>query len=110
MDTSTSLTSSDKFVRICVELNLRKNLVSKVILNGESYSIEYKGLKIICFTWGKYDHHKEACLKVIKENAASLAVMEETKEVEDSNPRMKIKMIEMTIIKQISKKKENYGG
>ena len=77
VDTSTSLTSCGKFARICVEVDLRKNLVSKVILKVESYLIEYEGLKIICFACGKYGHHKEACSKVIEENAKTMVAMEE---------------------------------
>ena len=77
VDAFTSLTSRGKFARICAKVGLRKNLVSKIILKGESYPIEYEGLKLICLTRNKHGHHKEQCPMEIEKNATKLATMEE---------------------------------
>ena len=62
----------------------------KIILKHESCSTKYKGLKLIYFVYGKYGHHKKACPKLIKENAAILTAMEEkrdTGEIEKETSR-----------------------
>ena len=37
-------------------------------MKGESYPIEYEGLKLICFNCAKYGHHKEVCLLEVEKN------------------------------------------
>jgi hypothetical protein len=50
-----------KFARICVEIDLRKILRSKFILNKRTYTVEYEGLNLVCFSCGRYGHRKEQC-------------------------------------------------
>ncbi|KAK4283840.1 hypothetical protein QN277_000747 [Acacia crassicarpa] len=50
-----------KFVRICVELNLQKKLVPKVIVAGSIFNVEYEGLTLICFDCGRFGHRRENC-------------------------------------------------
>ncbi|KAK4279903.1 hypothetical protein QN277_011605 [Acacia crassicarpa] len=50
-----------KFVRICVELNLQKKLVPKVIVAGSIFNVEYEGLTLICFECGRFGHKREKC-------------------------------------------------
>src|ERR1044072_5494183 len=42
-------TERGKFARICVEVDLRKTLLAKFSMNGETYRVEYEGLNQICF-------------------------------------------------------------
>ncbi|KAJ1441395.1 Ribonuclease H-like superfamily [Sesbania bispinosa] len=53
------ITERGKFARICVEVDLRKILISRFKLNGRLYSVEYEGLNLICFNCGCFDHRKE---------------------------------------------------
>ncbi|KAF7822242.1 ribonuclease H [Senna tora] len=57
-----------KFARICVEINLKKQLVPQVEVRGRSYAVEYEGLHLICFHCGRYGHSKDLCL--LKKEAA----------------------------------------
>lgn len=50
-----------RFARICVEIDLRKKLRSKVRCGRRIYGVEYEGLGMICFGCGRYGHRKEAC-------------------------------------------------
>lgn len=43
-----------KFARLCVEINLRKTLVSKFSINDKDYNIEHEGLNLICFNCGRF--------------------------------------------------------
>ncbi|PNX98272.1 hypothetical protein L195_g021514 [Trifolium pratense] len=50
-----------KFARICVEIDLRKILRSKFVLNKRTYTVEYEGINLVCFTCGRYGHRKDQC-------------------------------------------------
>lgn len=58
-------TERARFARICVEVDLRKTLVSKFVFEDEEFKIEYEGLNLICFECGKFGHKKEACPQVL---------------------------------------------
>ncbi|KAJ1389206.1 hypothetical protein SESBI_38480 [Sesbania bispinosa] len=55
------VTEHGKFARICVEVDLRKVLISRFRLNGRVYYVEYEGLLLICFNYGRFGHRKECC-------------------------------------------------
>ncbi|KAJ1376676.1 Zinc finger, CCHC-type [Sesbania bispinosa] len=50
-----------KFARLCVEVDLRKVMISRFILNGKVFLVEYEGLHQVCFSCGRYGHRKDAC-------------------------------------------------
>ncbi|XP_028790153.1 uncharacterized protein LOC114746133 [Neltuma alba] len=50
-----------RFARVCVELDLQKKLVPRVIAANSIYNVEYEGLYLICFVCGRYGHRKETC-------------------------------------------------
>lgn len=50
-----------RFARICVEIDLQKKLVPRVICQAALFNIEYEGLGMICFGCGRYGHRKEIC-------------------------------------------------
>ena len=50
-----------KFARICIEIDLKKQLVTKYELRGKVRHVQYEGLKIVCFNCGLYGHHKDVC-------------------------------------------------
>ncbi|KAK8523591.1 hypothetical protein V6N12_048108 [Hibiscus sabdariffa] len=47
-----------------VSINLRKPLVSKLVINGHIQIIEYESMLIICFHCGIYGHVKDLCPKL----------------------------------------------
>lgn len=53
-----------RYARICVELDLQKKLISRVIAANSVYNVEYEGLNVICFSCGRYGHRKEVCPNV----------------------------------------------
>ncbi|KAF7833342.1 non-LTR retroelement reverse transcriptase-like [Senna tora] len=79
VDPNTSLTSRGKFARICVEINLRRQLVPQVNVCGRNYRVEYEGLHMICFFCGKYGHMKDAC-SMLKKNHEEINVSNEGQE------------------------------
>lgn len=55
-------TERGQYVRLCIEINMRKSLISKVKVRKIVYKVEYEGLNIICFNCGTYGHFEEDCL------------------------------------------------
>ncbi|KAJ1428917.1 hypothetical protein SESBI_08631 [Sesbania bispinosa] len=56
-----STTEMGKFARLCIEVDLRKVLITKFELHGRNYSVEYEGLYLVCFGCGRYAHRKDSC-------------------------------------------------
>lgn len=50
------------FARICVLVNLSKQLISSFHLDGEDYYVDYEGLHLLC-SCGVYGHRSEICLE-----------------------------------------------
>ncbi|XP_028788085.1 uncharacterized protein LOC114744065 [Neltuma alba] len=61
IDESKAKVERGRFARICVELDLQKKLVPRIICTSALYNVEYEGLGLICFSCGRYRHRKEAC-------------------------------------------------
>lgn len=61
VDHTTMEVSRGRYARVCVEIDLRKQLVPKISLLGQPQPIEYEGLHMICFQCGKYGHKAEFC-------------------------------------------------
>ncbi|XP_019198959.1 PREDICTED: uncharacterized protein LOC109192712 [Ipomoea nil] len=61
VDQATSLVSRGKFVRICVEVDMRKPLISKFTYKGRVRYVSYEGIHMVCFACGVYGHSTEAC-------------------------------------------------
>ncbi|KAL4359393.1 hypothetical protein AHAS_Ahas08G0072900 [Arachis hypogaea] len=57
----TSIHSRGKFARICVEVDLRQQLVPSFSSLGKDFRLEYEGLHIIYFNCGRYRHRKDDC-------------------------------------------------
>ncbi|KAJ1407541.1 hypothetical protein SESBI_24226 [Sesbania bispinosa] len=56
-----------KFVRISVEVNLKEALISRFMLNGRRYRVEFEGFHMVCFNCGCYGHRKESRPSVASE-------------------------------------------
>ncbi|XP_057418503.1 uncharacterized protein LOC130712715 [Lotus japonicus] len=49
------------FVRLCVEVDLRKTLIAKFEFHDLVYKVEYEGLNQICFHCGRFGHRLDNC-------------------------------------------------
>ncbi|KAL8141548.1 hypothetical protein V2J09_014580 [Rumex salicifolius] len=63
-----------QFVRLSVEVVLKKPLLAKFRLNGKNWPIQYEGLRMLCFSCGKVGHHVDACGKP-RETSTIVAVI-----------------------------------
>ncbi|RYR05834.1 hypothetical protein Ahy_B06g085655 [Arachis hypogaea] len=61
IDRTTSIHSRGKFARICVEIDLAKQLVPRISVLGCELHLEYEGLYQICFSCGRYGHRSDQC-------------------------------------------------
>ncbi|XP_015962326.1 uncharacterized protein LOC107486291 [Arachis duranensis] len=61
IDQTTSIHSRRKFARLCVEVDLRNQLVPAIKVLGKEFKVEYEGLHLICFGCGKYGHIIDGC-------------------------------------------------
>jgi len=61
LDSTTANVEKRQFTRLCVEVDLTKLLLSRFRLNGKIWTIQYEGLKMICFTCGKQGHREDNC-------------------------------------------------
>ncbi|XP_061337738.1 uncharacterized protein LOC133284682 [Gastrolobium bilobum] len=55
------VTDRARFARICVEIDLRKSLLSKFQFIGKVYQVGYEGLHMVCFACGQYSRRKDIC-------------------------------------------------
>ncbi|XP_019178357.1 PREDICTED: uncharacterized protein LOC109173571 [Ipomoea nil] len=80
-DQATSLVSRGKFTRICIEIDMRKPLISKFTYKEKVRQVAYEGIHLVCFSCGLYGHAKDACplrRKPTAEQGDGLAVAEAT--------------------------------
>ncbi|XP_019160909.1 PREDICTED: uncharacterized protein LOC109157461 [Ipomoea nil] len=61
IDDTTCLASRGKFARICLEIDIIKQLLAKFTIDDEEYPVEYEGIHLICFKCGKYGHKLDSC-------------------------------------------------
>ncbi|XP_061375494.1 uncharacterized protein LOC133317649 [Gastrolobium bilobum] len=72
------ITDRGRFARICVEIDLSKNLLSKFRIGQRQLYIGYEGLHLVCFLCGQYGHRKDQCqmnpdnLKKVEEAAGGV--------------------------------------
>ena len=58
VDLNTDNHSRGKYARLCVEVDLYKPLVSRYMVNGKLYYVEYEGLHLVCFNCGHVVHEQ----------------------------------------------------
>ncbi|OMP01262.1 hypothetical protein CCACVL1_03127 [Corchorus capsularis] len=56
VDKTTHFASRGKFARVCVEIDLNKKLVPKVMVDDQWTRVEYEGLPLFCFHCGYIGH------------------------------------------------------
>ncbi|XP_019184279.1 PREDICTED: uncharacterized protein LOC109179171 [Ipomoea nil] len=61
VDQATSLVSRGMFSQICVEIDMRKPLISKFTYEGKVRHVAYEGMHMVYFSCWFYGHAKDAC-------------------------------------------------
>ncbi|XP_019170572.1 PREDICTED: uncharacterized protein LOC109166143 [Ipomoea nil] len=84
IDDMTCLESRGKFARICVEIDITKQLLAKFTIEDEEYPIEYEGIHLICFKCGKYGHKFDSCGQDVQQQPKP-----STESMEDDSPKEK---------------------
>ncbi|KAL7218869.1 hypothetical protein ACSBR2_012023 [Camellia fascicularis] len=73
IDINTAMASRGKYARVCIEMDLRKPLVSQFAIGKNIYLVEYEHLHSVCFSCGRVGHVKEVCpdTLVLEQNQAA---------------------------------------
>jgi len=58
--------SRGRFARLCIQVNLEKPLLRKVMVGKLAIKVQYEGINSLCFACGRIGHQKEACPALIK--------------------------------------------
>ncbi|XP_028052338.1 uncharacterized protein LOC114256851 [Camellia sinensis] len=61
VDINTAMAARGKYARVCIEMDLRKPLVSHITIGRYNYVVEYEHLHLLCFSCGRVGHRKEKC-------------------------------------------------
>lgn len=61
VDATTLAAARGKYARVCVEIDLGKPLIPHIGIFGYQQKVEYEGLQLICFRYGKYGHRVGDC-------------------------------------------------
>ncbi|KAK4272987.1 hypothetical protein QN277_021464 [Acacia crassicarpa] len=61
VDLNTSCQLRGRFARICVLVELNKQLMQGFLLDNEPFYLEYEGLHLLCTTCGTYGHRLNLC-------------------------------------------------
>ncbi|XP_028106754.1 uncharacterized protein LOC114305824 [Camellia sinensis] len=61
VDINTAMAARGKYARVCVEMDLRKPLISHLTIGRYHYVVEYEHLHRLCFSCGRVGHRKEKC-------------------------------------------------
>ncbi|XP_028757803.1 uncharacterized protein LOC114716908 [Neltuma alba] len=77
-----------RYARLCVELDLQKQLVPRLIVANEAFNMGHEGLNLICFECGIYGHRREVCpwKKATQQNSASTSTAAPTHHPPEMQP------------------------
>ncbi|KAJ1422584.1 Zinc finger, CCHC-type [Sesbania bispinosa] len=87
-------TKRGKFACLCIEVDLKKPLISKFELLGRSYNVEHEGLYLICFSCGKYGHRSDGCPLTVKANTEA----QTHQNVDGANENQKVRAVGNVVV------------
>nr|XP_023871666.1 uncharacterized protein LOC111984273 [Quercus suber] len=61
IDANMALETRGRYARICIQVDLNKPLVRRILLEGVVQEIQYEGISSLCFSCGHAGHWQEAC-------------------------------------------------
>lgn len=62
MDRTIEMTQRRKFARLCIELDVSKPLVPKVLIGSKVHKVKYERMSVICFSCKCIGHRDFVCL------------------------------------------------
>ncbi|KAL7193001.1 hypothetical protein ACSBR2_024754 [Camellia fascicularis] len=60
IDINTAMAARGRYARVCVEMDLRKLLISQVAISKYIYNVDYEHLHLFCFSCGRVGHQRES--------------------------------------------------
>ncbi|XP_028754982.1 uncharacterized protein LOC114714409 [Neltuma alba] len=92
IDLNTASHLRGHYARVCVLVDLSKQLMSGFHLDGEDYYLQYEGLHLLCTRCGNYGHTAEECKIKSKEQMPSAPVDENMATTSREQAKEKMKM------------------
>ncbi|XP_056690305.1 uncharacterized protein [Spinacia oleracea] len=89
IDKNTESMDRGQYIRLCIEVDLTKPLLSKFRLNGRIWKVQYEGLRLICFKCGHLGHKEGECTLFDKTEEGGKNQQETTKEGNDQESNSK---------------------
>ena len=71
VDTQTATEARGRFVRMCVQIDMEKPLITTVLIGKFEQQVCYEGIQKLCFSCGRIGHRKEACPDTVLPSLAS---------------------------------------
>ena len=88
-----ALIERGRFACICVEANLSKQLIPRVMIRWRVHPMQYEGFYLICFICGRFGHQKELCSSMIIHLANQNNHSNENDEVPSEDQRKKSRVV-----------------
>lgn len=66
IDVNTTSEMRGRHVRICIQVDINKPLVRRILLEGVIQEIQYEGINSLCFSYGCIRHRQEGCLYTVQ--------------------------------------------
>ena len=66
IDTHTATETRGRFVRLCVQIDVTKPLVTGIFIRKFEQSVSYERIHKLCFDCGRVGHQRENCLFTIR--------------------------------------------
>lgn len=95
IDKHTESMSRGKYIRLCIEFDITKPLMSKFWLNGRVWMVQYEGLRQICFKCGKLGHKDSSCTTFNQDMVPSPPVAGEGQQTTSQRPIQQVVMNNM---------------
>ncbi|CAL5387980.1 unnamed protein product [Camellia sinensis] len=60
IDINTAMAARGRYARVCIEMDLRKPLISQIAIGKYIYHVEYEHLHLFCFSCGRVGHRRNS--------------------------------------------------
>lgn len=63
---NTASETRGRYARICIQVDINKPLVRRILLEGVIQEIQYEGINSLCFSCGRVGHWQEGCQSTVQ--------------------------------------------
>ena len=71
VDTHTATKARVRFARICVQIDVKKPLVTTILIGKFEQPVSYEGIQKLCFGCGRMGHRRKGCPYTIHRSTPS---------------------------------------